>query len=377
MTNSAQRGDRKLKILVLCGGQSAEHEVSLASGKSIVDALDPSRYEIFAVAIDLQGVMRWIQDLADLRRTTLDQPIDVCQFTTRVSLVRGSEGPELISINSDGGGGRSITSLDVAFPILHGPYGEDGTVQGYLKFIGLPFVGPSVLASAVGMDKDVSKRLLHHAGIRIGKFITLWKHEPVSHNFGSLTKELGTPFFLKPVNMGSSIGVFKIKDEVGFKSALTEAFKFDNKVICEEFIDGREIECAVIGNQKSEASPPGEIIPQHEFYSYEAKYLDAEGARLELPAKLNSEISEQVRQVALKVYRTLNCEGLARVDFFLRKKDSVLFVNEINTMPGFTKISMYPKMMELAGRSYSGLVDELVQLAIRRREDESKLKTGR
>jgi D-alanine-D-alanine ligase len=377
MTNSAQRGDRKLKILVLCGGQSAEHEVSLASGKSIVDALDPSRYEIFAVAIDLQGVMRWIQDLADLRRTTLDQPIDVCQFTTRVSLVRGSEGPELISINSDGGGGRSITSLDVAFPILHGPYGADGTVQGYLKFIGLPFVGPSVLASAVGMDKDVSKRLLHHAGIRIGKFITLWKHEPVSHNFGSLTKELGTPFFLKPVNMGSSIGVFKIKDEVGFKSALTEAFKFDNKVICEEFIDGREIECAVIGNQKSEASPPGEIIPQHEFYSYEAKYLDAEGARLELPAKLNSEISEQVRQVALKVYRTLNCEGLARVDFFLRKKDSVLFVNEINTMPGFTKISMYPKMMELAGRSYSGLVDELVQLAIRRREDESKLKTGR
>jgi D-alanine-D-alanine ligase len=374
---SPQSASRKTKILVLCGGQSAEHDVSLASGKSIVDALDPSRYEIFAVAIDPQGVMRWIQDLADLRRTTLDQPIDVRQFATRVSLVRGAEGPELISINSDGGGGRSISSLDVAFPILHGPYGEDGTVQGYLKFIGLPFVGPSVLASAVGMDKDVTKRLLQQAGIRIGKFVTLWKHEPVSHHFGSLTKELGTPFFLKPVNMGSSIGVFKIKDEMSFKSALAEAFQFDNKVICEEFIDGREIECAVIGNQKTEASPPGEIIPQHEFYSYEAKYLDAEGARLELPAKLNTEISDQVRQVALKVYRTLNCEGLSRVDFFLRKKDSVLFVNEINTMPGFTKISMYPKMMELAGRSYSGLVDELVQLAIRRRDEESRLKTGR
>ncbi len=364
----------KIRIAVFCGGQSAEHDVSLASGKNIADALDPAKYDITLIAIDRTGIMRLIPSIDELRKTALDKPIDVTAFKTHVALLRGVRGSEIIEV----GTGKTLASPEVAFPILHGPYGEDGTIQGYLKFIGLPFVGPSILGSAAGMDKDFTKRLLRDAGIPIGKFVTISRAQQAdaktTRDFESLKKELGVPFFLKPVNMGSSIGVFKVGDAAAFKVAIKDAFLYDTKVIVEEFIDGREIECAVIGHDKLTASPPAEIIPKHDFYSYEAKYLDENGAAIELPAKVTPAQATEFSRMAIEVCETLECRGLSRVDFFMRKSDSKIFVNEINTLPGFTKISMYPKMMGLTGRSYSALIDELVQLAIRRREEEAGLK---
>lgn len=362
----------KIRIAVFCGGQSAEHDVSLASGKNIADALDAAKYEITLVAIDRTGMMRLIPSLDDLRKTSLDRPIDVTTFRTLVALYRGEKGPVLVeTIN-----GKKITDLDVAFPILHGPYGEDGTVQGFFKFIGLPFVGPSVLGSAVGMDKDLTKRLLRDAGIAIGKFAVIHRHvhAKTPTSFEILKRELGLPFFLKPVNMGSSIGVHKVSSEDTFQTAIRDAFLYDTKVIVEEFTEGREIECAVIGLHKLEASPPAEIIPTHDFYSYEAKYLDENGAAIELPAKLTPEQTKEFGRLAVRVCEVLECHGLSRVDFFLRKSDGQILVNEINTLPGFTKISMYPKMMGLTGRSYSRLIDELIKLAIERREEEVGLR---
>lgn len=364
----------KIRVAVFCGGQSAEHDVSLASGKNIADALDPNRYEITLVAIDRTGVLRLIPDIEDLRITTLEKPIDVTRFSTKVALYRGETGPVLVKTGS----GQVVTELDVAFPILHGPYGEDGTVQGFFKFIGLPFVGPSVLGSATGMDKDFTKRLLRDAGISIGKFEVLHRHKEKLNptSFADLSAKLGQPFFLKPVNMGSSIGVHKVTSEASFKKAIADAFMYDTKVIVEEFIDGREIECAVIGLHQLEASPPAEIIPTHEFYSYEAKYLDENGAAIELPAKVTPEQAKEFGKIAIRVCETLECYGLSRVDFFLRKSDGAILVNEINTLPGFTKISMYPKMMEKTGRTYSGLIDELIHLAIQRREEEAGLRVN-
>ncbi len=317
----------KLNIAILFGGKSAEHEVSLRSAKNVVDALDRKKYQ-----------------------------------------------PILIKINKTGPWffPKSRRKIDVVFPILHGPFGEDGTVQGLLKLAGLPFVGSSVLGSAVGMDKDVMKRLLRDAGIPIGKFLVLW--EDGRPNYQEIVEKLGSPFFIKPANLGSSVGVHKVKNENEFKTAITDAFQYDRKVLAEEFIDGREIECAVLGNDHPKASVPGEVVVKDEFYSYEAKYLDENGASLEIPAKLPSEIVKQIQNLALKTFQTLSAEGLARVDFFLKKNDEVL-VNEINTMPGFTSISMYPKLWEASGIGYTELIDRLIQLALERSEKERKLGT--
>ncbi|MDX9731133.1 MAG: isoprenoid biosynthesis glyoxalase ElbB [Bdellovibrionales bacterium] len=364
----------KTRVAVFCGGQSAEHDVSLASGKNIADAMNPSQYEITLIAIDRQGIMRLIPSLDDLRKTSLDRPIDVTTFKTQVSLLRGPNGPKVVEATT----GKIMAELDVAFPILHGPFGEDGTVQGYFKFIGLPFVGPSVLGSAAGMDKDVTKRLLRDAGLPVGKFTILHRHKQnrgeTKRDFDSIKKELGTPFFVKPANMGSSIGIFKVSDAAKYETAIKEAFQYDTKLILEEFVDGREIECAVIGHHELTASPAAEIITQHEFYSYEAKYLDENGARIELPANITPDQQKEIARLSIAVCETLECRGLSRVDFFLRKSDGRFFVNEINTLPGFTKISMYPKMMEATGRTYSGLIDELIRLALERREEEAGLK---
>ncbi|MEK7356671.1 MAG: D-alanine--D-alanine ligase, partial [Bdellovibrionota bacterium] len=296
--------------------------------------------------------------------------IDLEAVGNEVFIVPGpNKTAEILELSS----GKRLGTIDAVFPILHGPYGEDGTMQGYLRLLGLPFVGPGVLGSAVGMDKDVTKRLLAQAGLPIPKFVALKRHDTKSHDFETLKRELGLPFFLKPANMGSSVGVHKISSQEKFAAALKDAFQYDTKVMVEEFIQGREIECAVLGNKDLTASVPGEVMPQHEFYSYEAKYLDENGARLAIPAELTSSQVEQVKAMALKVFLTLECEGLSRVDFFL-KKDGQLLVNEINTIPGFTKISMYPKMMGATGVSYSDLIDKLITLAIERTKEERSLK---
>lgn len=320
---------KKIRLAIIFGGRSAEHEVSIRSAKNVFEAIDKTKYEVTLIEIDKSG--GW-----DLNK---------------------------------------LSGNDVAFPILHGPYGEDGTIQGMLKLMNLPFVGASVLGSALGMDKDAMKKLLNQAGIPTAKFLVFQKGELNKIKFEDIKNKLGLPFFVKPANLGSSVGITKVKSEKEFKKAIDNAFEFDNKILIEEYLKRREIECSVLGNENPIASIPGEIIPQHEFYSYEAKYLDENGAILKVPAKLPKWIVKKVQDLAIKTFKTLCCEGMARVDFFL-KDNGELVVNEMNTIPGFTNISMYPKLWEASGISYKDLIDQLITLALQRFKRDSKLKTS-
>ncbi|MCX6751815.1 MAG: D-alanine--D-alanine ligase [Candidatus Nomurabacteria bacterium] len=316
---------KKLKIGILFGGKSAEHEVSLISAKNVINALDKNKYEAFPIKIKKSGKFN----------------LDV------------------------------FKKVDVIFPVLHGPYGEDGSMQGLLKIFNLPFVGPSVLGSAVSMDKDMMKRLLKEAEIPIGKFITLKIGEKIS--FEKVKKTLGLPIFIKPANMGSSVGINKVKNEKEFKAGIKDAFQYDTKIVIEEFINGREIECGVLGNEHPLASVPGEIIANQEFYSYNAKYID-DGYIIEIPAKISEKTTKKIKELAVRVFEVLGCEGMGRVDFFVKKNGEVI-VNEINTIPGFTSISMYPKLWEASGLPLAKLLDKLINLAIERFKKEQKLKT--
>ena len=361
--------EKKITVGILFGGRSAEHEVSLQSAKNVFDAIDRSRFEPVLIGIDKSG--RWL--LCDAAR-----------------FLRNSDDPGKISLNPQGDavalvpqsggvlsflGGVSNSSgnikLDVVFPILHGPFGEDGTIQGLLKLAGVPFVGSGVLGSAAGMDKDIMKRLFRDAGISIGKFLAFRSHDSIPP-FAEITSALGNPVFVKPANMGSSVGISKANDEQEFRAALREAFQYDSKIVIEKFIKGREIECAVLGNENPRASVPGEIIPTHDFYSYDAKYLDDNGAALAIPAKLDSGQQERIQELSVKAFEALSCEGLARVDFFLCE-DGNIIINEINTIPGFTKISMYPKLWEASGIGYAQLISRLIELALERFRKEQGL----
>jgi D-alanine-D-alanine ligase len=257
----------------------------------------------------------------------------------------------------------------------HSPFGEDGTVQGLLRLLDVPFVGASVLGSAAAMDKDVTKRLLRDARIPIAKFLAFDRSFVGKIDFDDVRRQLGQPVFVKPANLGSSVGINTADDGGQFERAIEQAFEYDNKILVEECIRGREIECSVLGNDSPIASVPGEIIPRHDFYSYEAKYIDEEGAVLEIPAKLEDQTIHQVQDLAIRTFKALCCEGMARVDFFLTENAQVV-VNELNTIPGFTKISMYPKLWEASGIPYTELIDRLIQLALERFEKEKKLKTS-
>ena len=266
----------------------------------------------------------------------------------------------------------ALQMLDVVFPVLHGPYGEDGSVQGLLKTAGIPFAGPGVLAAAVGLDKDVMKRLLRAAGIPVADFRVVAAADP-RPAWDTVAAELGSPVFVKPANLGSSVGIRKPAAAGPFAEAVEQAFAYDTKIVIERAIAGREIECAVLGNDEPIASVPGEVIPHHEFYSYEAKYLDADGAELVIPADLEPPVAARVRELSLDAYRALCCDGMARVDFFLQA-DGALLVNEINTIPGFTRISMYPKLWEASGIPYDDLIERLLRLGIERYERERDLR---
>lgn len=266
--------------------------------------------------------------------------------------------------------GKIITSIDAAFPVLHGTFGEDGTMQGLLEIAQVPYVGPNVLGSSVGMDKDVAKRLLRDAGVDIARFVVFKNSEKEKINFKEIKNELGLPFFVKPANAGSSVGVSKVKSEEEFGKSIEEAFKYDTKILIEEGVSGRELECAVLGNEDVRASVIGEVLPQKDFYSYEAKYVDEDGAKLEMPAKIKAEEEKKIQDLAVRAFRVLGCEGMARVDFFLTPER--LVVNEINTIPGFTKISMYPKLWDLSGIKYPKLIDKLIQLGFQRFEREKR-----
>lgn len=315
---------KKLKIGVLFGGKSAEHEVSEMSAKNVIAALDKNKYLVAPFKIPKNG-----------------------KFDLNI-----------------------VKKFDVVFPVLHGPYGEDGTIQGILKFAGVPFVGAGVLGSAVGMDKDVMKRLLRDAGIPVPKFLVYRGGEKISYQ--EVSRKLGKIVFIKPANLGSSVGIHKVRNEKEFKNAVQDALRYDFKIIIEENISGQEIECAVLGNDKPRASNPGEILPSDEFYSYEAKYLKTTETLLKARVKENTK--NKIMDLAVRTFKVLECEGLGRVDFLLDKNENI-YVNEINTLPGFTNISMYPKLWEASGLSQSKLLDTLIDLALERHKREAKFKT--
>jgi D-alanine-D-alanine ligase len=361
---------RKINVGILFGGKSSEHEVSLQSAKNVIAAIDKEKYNTVLIGIDKTGRWylnensRFLLNSHDPKRIALEKS------KKDVVILPGDSNHELLSV----GGGNVLGQLDVVFPVLHGSYGEDGTVQGLLKLAGIPFVGAGVLGSAVGMDKDVAKRLLRDAGIPIARFLAFhrWQREKIK--FEMISEHLGLPLFVKPANAGSSVGVSKVKDKKQFDGAIESAFRFDRKILIEEAIVGRELECAVLGNDFPEASAIGEVIPAHDFYSYSAKYIDENGAMLDIPAKLPNAVILSMQEMAVRAYQVLCCEGMARVDFFL-KADSTIVVNEINTIPGFTQISMYPKLWEISGLPYSELIDRLIQLALERHDTEQQLST--
>lgn len=359
---------KKLTIGILFGGKSAEHEISLLSAKSIIDALDKKKYNPVLIAIDKTG--KWLFN--EQSNVLLNSEIKSNTSNQNIALIPECGGKVVNFSKSTTA--NNIQKLDVVFPVLHGTYGEDGTIQGLLKLANVPFVGAGVLGSAVGMDKDVMKRLLRDAKIPIANFLVFKLKDTI--NYKNIVKKLGLPFFVKPANLGSSVGISKVKNAKEFKQAITSAFTYDNKIIIEEFIAGREIECSVLGNEEPMSSLPGELIVKHDFYSYEAKYLDKNGAIAQIPANLPKNITRKIQKLAIQTFKVLECKGLARVDFFLTKKGEVL-VNEINTMPGFTTISMYPKMWAESGISYPKLINKLIALAIERFNKEQKLKTSR
>ncbi len=360
----------KKTVAILCGGRSAEHEVSLQSGKSIIDAIDREKYDLMIIGIDKQG--QWLIYPQDdyLKNENDPAKISLSNAGKPIAIVPGTGDNKLYDIY----GSNYLTAPDVVFPILHGPFGEDGTMQGLLKLLDLPFVGPSVLGSAVSMDKDIMKKLMDFADIQNAEFYTFINRAESNPSFETVEKALGMPVFIKPANMGSSVGVSKANSKEEFEKYLALAYQFDHKVIVEKYIKGREIECAVLGNEKPKASIPGEIVAHHEFYSYDAKYIDEKGASLLIPAKMEEQTIKKVQAIAVKTFQALNCEGLGRVDMFITENDNI-FVNEINTLPGFTKISMYPKLWAETGIAYKDLISELIELAIDRHGKDKALKT--
>lgn len=361
----------KLKVGIVFGGKSVEHEVSLQSAKNIVDAIDKNKYEVVLIGIDKQG--KWyVNDVSSYLINAEDPKlIQLSKSDVPVAFVPGQTTDQLINASS----AQILEQLDVIFPIVHGTLGEDGSIQGLLRIANLPFVGPSVLSSAVCMDKDIAKQLLHLAGINVAKSMTFTRGEQSEINYNDALAYLKAPMFIKPANQGSSVGISKVSTEQEFTEAIELAFQYDHKLIIEETIIGREIECSVLGNEQPEASLPGEILPQTEYYSYESKYIDAEGAKLKAPASLSADMTKKVQAVSIQAFKALQCEGLARVDFFLTKDDQ-LYVNELNTLPGFTEISMYPKLWEVSGLAYTDLITRLIELAIERHKDDVMLKSS-
>lgn len=358
----------KIKVAILFGGRSTEHEISLLSAQNVLQALDKEKYEPILIAIDKKGHWHYNKDTITLSNATdasaitlkdIDRPILFSQNTDEHTLT-ATDNKEMIG------------KVDVIFPVLHGPYGEDGSIQGLAKLANIPVVGCGILGSAIGMDKDIMKRILRDSNIGVAKWVTV-KHNIEGVNYKAIANALGNELFIKPANLGSSVGVTFSKDETSFFKGLTEALKYDSKVIIEEKIVGREIECAVLGNENPKASIPGEIIPIDGFYSFESKYLNETGAKLSIPAELTEDELERVQALALKTYKILECLGMSRVDMFLQKNGH-LIINEINTIPGFTNISMYPKLWEYSGLPQTELITQLIELAVDNHAKHNQLK---
>ena len=360
---------KRRRVAVLFGGRSAEHEISCISARSVIDALDPDRNEVVPIGITREGRWHRLSGPPALPSESGEMPQVTDGSGAAVELASEAGSRELVA--ADG----SREPIDVVFPVLHGPFGEDGTVQGLLELAGVPYVGAGVLGSAIGMDKDVQKRLFRDVGLPVGPYEAV--HETDRRDdpdaVDAAVEALGYPVFTKPATLGSSVGVRKVAGPDGLGAALDEAFRYARLAVVERAFEGaREIECAVLGNDEPVASLAGEIVPEgHEFYDYEAKYLDEHGAQLSIPADLEPEVLEEVQRLAVAAFRAIRCAGMARVDFFLEGED-VLWVNEANTVPGFTSISMYPNLWEASGLSYADLVERLLELAVERHEAERK-----
>jgi len=365
---------RKLRIGVVFGGQSGEHEVSLASARSVMAVLDPEKYEVIPVGITHSG--QWLiagDPMAVLAESGVPGVAAGGPTSAPIARGTGESGRELVP----GATGGTFPKLDVIFPVLHGPYGEDGTIQGLLELAGVPYVGCGVLASSLGMDKIASKQIFVSLGLPIVPFREVkrryFEEDPERVIIG-LEAALpgGYPMFVKPANLGSSIGISKAQGRSELRAALADAARYDRRLIVEEAVPGaREIECSVLGNDDPIASMPGEVVPSNEFYDYSAKYLDGR-SQLLIPAPIPAEVSSRVRELAVRAFIAIDGAGLARVDFLMNGVTGELFLNELNTMPGFTAISMYPKLWEASGIPYAELVDRLVDLALERHTDEAR-----
>lgn len=348
---------KRIRVGVIFGGRSGEHEVSLRSAESVIRALDRLKYDVVPIGITHEG--HW---LAAREALALLPPAEAIQrtFTEGQSVALPAEPV-------------SSPLVDVVFPVLHGTYGEDGTIQGLLELANVPYVGAGVLGSAVGMDKDIMKRLLRERGLPICDFWTLRSSETDQFVKAS-GQSLPYPVFVKPANLGSSVGISKVHSEAELKRSLDAAAVYDRKLLVEQGVDAREIEVAVLGNDDPQASVPGEIVPSREFYDYRAKYIDGD-SKLLIPAPLEEAQSDEARRLAVETFKTLECSGMGRVDLFLEKRSLRFLVNEINTIPGFTSISMYPKLWEASGVAYPELIDRLIQLALERGRRRGQLRT--
>ena len=360
---------KKLRVGVIFGGRSGEHEVSLRSAESVINAMDRSRYEIVPIGITKEG--RWL--VSGDATAMLPQTVMESADQQQVAILGDPTRRGLLTLDSQGGQLPSQT-IDVVFPVLHGTYGEDGTIQGLLDMAGVPYVGGGVLASATGMDKIVMKHLFAQAGLEIGAYEWFlrsgWEENP-SLIIERISSHLGFPVFVKPANLGSSVGVSKARNEDELRAAINDAARYDRRLLVERAVVGREIEVSVLGNDNPIASLPGEIILGHEFYDYEDKYID-NASRTSVPADLPPEIGERIQGDAIRAFRAIDGAGLARVDFFFERETGRVLINEINTMPGFTSISMYAKMWEASGISYTELIDRLIELALERHRDKSR-----
>lgn len=350
----------KKKVCVIFGGESTEYEVSLRSAYSVIEKLDKDKFEIITVGIKKDG--KWF--LYDGSYDDIPKDKWYSDKLLPVSIMHGHKESALLALNPDGT--YKKIKFDVAFPVLHGKNGEDGTIQGLFELAGVKYVGVGVIASSVGMDKTFTKIIFDNAQIPQAKWVTIAKHEfkKIDSKINEIEQKLGYPAFVKPANAGSSIGIGKAKNKDELLKCIEEAFKFDRKILVEEFLTGHEVECAVLGNRGSiKASCVGEIVASQEFYTYDAKYSANSTSELYIPAKLEDKYAEKVREYAIKAFEALDGKGLSRVDFFVDEEKKKVCINEINTLPGFTSISMYPKLMEASGIGYTELLTNLIEIA--------------
>ncbi len=374
---------KKIRIGLVFGGRSGEHDVSLASANSIINSLDTEKYEIVPIGITREGT--WLLGTEPQKLIAAEQAVtsdagtgEEGEHTTAVTLTGDPSLRRLIPLQS-GERLREDGTLDVIFPVLHGTYGEDGALQGLLEMANVPYIGSGVLGSALGMDKEKMKMIFRGVGLPIVDYLvyrrSTWERDPEAV-MDAIEQRLGYPTFIKPANLGSSVGINKAHDRGELEHALNVAAEYDSKLIIEKGINCRELECSVLGNDEPIASVVGEVVASNEFYDYSAKYLDGKSQTI-IPADIPPETAETVRRQAITAFIALDLSGLARVDFFLEKESGIVYINEVNTMPGFTEISMYPKLWEASGLSYAQLLDRLIELAVARYQDKQRNRTTR